>query len=356
MIEECVIIGGGVAGLSAANQLIDEGVNPLLIEAGTFPSHRICGEFLSYECLPILRNWEIPISNEISQCQLFRGLNTIEFDFPEYSGTCSRFILDHSLLMRAKQKGGRVLSETSVISLKIPTKRSGNYEIVLSNGQTIKSHHLMIGTGRIPGMPGINNRVTMRYRGFKAHFEGVAPSDKIEMHTFPGGYLGLSTIDSTTANVACIIDMKYSKHLDSAESFMNEIKNTSHLPFFRERMSAARMIFPQWMLGQVPEFGIRNNPSWENVFWIGDAAGSIPPISGQGLSIGITSGCMAAEFYLKRDVEGFKKAWTRRYRKRFLVASMLHKMMISPQMSSVAFTLGKAIPRLPLSLWKLTRE
>lgn len=356
VIEECVIIGGGVAGLSAANQLIDAGISPLVIEAGKFPSHRICGEFLSHECLPILRQWDIPISNEISHCQFYKGLDSIAFDFEEHSGACSRFILDNSLVSRAKNKGVRIWSETSVVSLTAPEKDNVYYELVLSNGQTIKSRYLMIGTGRIPRMPGMREVSGFKYRGLKAHFAGVSPVKKIEMHTFPGGYLGLSTIDSATTNVACIIDMKYCKDGNSPATFLNELLDNPYLPYFRERMAAAKMLFPEWMSGQVPEFGIRNNPSWKNVFWIGDAAGSIPPISGQGLSIGITSGCMAADFYLKRDSAGFKKAWLKRFRKRFLVAKMLHHLMIQPQMSPVAFKLGKFIPGLPQNIWKLTRE
>lgn len=356
MIEECVIIGGGVAGLSAANQLIDAGVSPLLIEAGKFPSHRICGEFLSYECLPILRQWNIPISNEISQCHFYKGSDRITFDFEEYSGTSSRFILDNSLVNRAINKGVRVLSDTSVLSLTVPAKDTTYYEITLSNGQIIRSRYLMIGTGRIPGMPGIREGRDFRYRGLKAHFAGVSPGKTIEMHTFPGGYLGLSTIDPVITNVACIIDMKYCKVGDNPASFLNQLLENLYLPDFRERMAASHMIFPQWMSGQVPEFGIRNNPAWKNVFWIGDAAGSIPPISGQGLSIGITSGCMAADFYLKGDVEGFKKAWLKRYQKRFFFAKMLHRLMIHPQMSTVAFKLGKFFPGLPKNIWKLTRE
>ncbi len=65
MVEDCVIIGGGVAGLCAANYLTDAGLRPLIIESGNFPSHRICGEFLSHESLPILQNWQIPITNNI---------------------------------------------------------------------------------------------------------------------------------------------------------------------------------------------------------------------------------------------------------------------------------------------------
>ena len=98
MIEDCVIVGGGVAGLSAANQLADAGLSPLIIEANAFPAHRVCGEFLSHECLPILQQWNIPVSNRINGSRLFSGTKKVEFQFPYPSGSCSRTILDWLLL------------------------------------------------------------------------------------------------------------------------------------------------------------------------------------------------------------------------------------------------------------------
>ncbi len=38
-MKKVVIVGGGVAGLSALNRLSDLGIEAILIEAGTYPSH-----------------------------------------------------------------------------------------------------------------------------------------------------------------------------------------------------------------------------------------------------------------------------------------------------------------------------
>jgi flavin-dependent dehydrogenase len=47
MNADYVILGGGVAGLCAARRLIELGIQPLVIEAGSYPSHKVCGEFIS---------------------------------------------------------------------------------------------------------------------------------------------------------------------------------------------------------------------------------------------------------------------------------------------------------------------
>ncbi len=92
-----------------------------------------------------------------------------------------------------------------VVSLHVPKNDSENFELLLSDGQVIKAHHLMIGTGRIPKIRNaIESPLQPKYVGFKAHFEGISLENSIEMHTFDGGYLGISNIDNKTTNIACI--------------------------------------------------------------------------------------------------------------------------------------------------------
>ena len=326
MIEDCVIVGGGVAGLSAANQLADAGLNPLIIEASKFPAHRICGEFLSHECLPILHRWDIPVSGQIDLCRFFSGTKKVEFQLPVPSGSCSRYNLDSMLLERAKSKGARALTETAVASLRIPRHPSANYELSLSNGQTIQSRHLIIGTGRIPRIMDVDTEKTpCKYMGFKAHFEGINLDSGVEIHSFAGGYVGVSKVDSKTTNIACIVKMDHVEKLPQPETFMLQLQKDGSVPAFKKKLANAQMIFPNWLIGRVPEFGIRSNPSWERVFWIGDAAGSIPPVCGDGLGIAVTSGCMAADYFLKFDAIAFKKAWLKRYKRRFFGPSFYIK-------------------------------
>ncbi len=355
MIEDCVIVGGGVAGLSAANQLVDAGLTPLVIDASSYPSHRVCGEFFSPECLPILQRWNIPMSESIKYCRFFQGSNKMEFSLPTQSGCCSRFKFDERLLDRAKSKGARILTETKVLSLQLPKHTDSPYEILLSNGNKVAARHLMIGTGKIP------NRVTiqetpLKYIGLKAHFEGIHLENALEMHCFEGGYLGLSKIDERTTNIACLVKKEAVANGTPLEMFMDELRKKNYMSSFNERMMNARLIFPQWLIGQVPEFGIRKNPSWERVFWIGDAAGSIPPLCGEGLAIAITSGCMAADYFLKANAAQFKKDWLKRYRKRFFLAQQMHKIMSTPWMARLAIHLCNGIPAIPAYLWKQTRE
>lgn len=336
MSEACVILGGGVAGLSAANRLVDAGVKPLIIDASKYPAHRMCGEFFSYECHPILEKWGIPMTQLISHSHFFCDKKEFSFELPVASGGRSRYEVDKLLLERAKAKGARALIETEVKAI-----HEGNpYTLELSNGEIIKADQLIIGTGKIPQL---TSPLKMKYSGFKAHFEGIK-NDSVEIHTFPGGYLGLSNIDPKTTNIACLFDLT----IVNPETLLENFMKTKH--------PQAKMLFPNWLKGKIPEFGIRDTPHLDRVFWIGDAAGSIPPVCGEGLAIATTSGCMAADYYLNSTSEAFKKDWHKRYKKRFFYALLIHKIMTRPRLASAAFLACNLFPRLPLLAWRYTRE
>src|SRR5437762_2504097 len=49
--HDIVIVGSGPAGSSAAIRLAQAGLSVLLLEQKTFPRAKLCGEFISPECL-----------------------------------------------------------------------------------------------------------------------------------------------------------------------------------------------------------------------------------------------------------------------------------------------------------------
>jgi len=356
MIEDCVIIGGGVAGLSAANQLADAGMQPFIVEAGVYPAHRICGEFFSHECLPILHRWGIHLPEQIKKSRFFRGEKKVEFTLPIPAGSGSRFDFDTLLLDRARRNGARALTKTAVSSIQEPVKAADTYKIELSNGQTIEARHLIVGIGRLPKMLPKKHPIKPKYVGFKAHFHGIDLDQSVEIHCLNGGYLGFANIDANTTNVAGFVKIEQMPNSDGVDEFIRKLLNEKTMTELNRRFSKAQMVFPKWLTGQIPEFGIRENPSWERVLWVGDAAGSIPPVCGEGLAIAVTSGCMAADYLLKGQVSEFRSAWLKRYNKRFFWARQLHRLMLNPWLSLMGSELCRRMPAIAPYCWKLTRE
>ena len=150
--------------------------------------------------------------------------------------------------------------------------------------------------------------------GIKAHFQGECLTETLVMHLFKGGYVGISPIEGKV-NVAAIVEKK---RMVGAETFMEEFS----------------FLFPKnrlldWMCSPIPEFGAKIVPDWKGCFFIGEGIGTIPPITGNGLSMAIAGGCLAAEVSLGK---GDQKEYTRKWRERYLApirwGKLFHKMVI----------------------------
>jgi flavin-dependent dehydrogenase len=345
MSNDLAIIGGGVAGLSAAIRLTELGIMPTLIEAGSYPSHKLCGEFFSPSCMPTLHRWGIrPIT--IEEAYFCTTKKTLKFRFPQSAGSLSHFQFDTFLADKAKANGARVITGTSVEKLD-PLRK----EITLSSGETLRPKKVIIATGRIPSHSG--SRPQILYKGFKAHFEGFPTKDSLHMFAFRDAYLGVSPIENGKFNVACLISLKRANQHESIDCLLEEFKkeNSSFEDFFKN----GRKIFPEWMSASIPAYGLKNTPSWENCYFIGDAAGTIPPATGNGLAMAISGGILAAEYAREGDHSGFKRAWQQRHRLQIHVGKMLHHIMMKPWLGGSVTSLSKVMPQLPKAFFCLTR-
>ncbi|MES1222063.1 MAG: FAD-dependent oxidoreductase, partial [Bacteroidota bacterium] len=62
-IYDVAIVGGGLGGLALAIQLAKENFNVIVIEKETYPFHRVCGEYISFECWNFLESLGYPLSD-----------------------------------------------------------------------------------------------------------------------------------------------------------------------------------------------------------------------------------------------------------------------------------------------------
>ncbi|MBX9924152.1 MAG: FAD-dependent oxidoreductase [Rhabdochlamydiaceae bacterium] len=330
-MKKVVIVGGGVAGLSALNRLADLGISATLIEAGTYPSHKICGEFFSPECLPILSAWDIEPTQKIPHISLVTSHRTLSFPLPNSARSQSRFTFDHKLVQRAEKNGAIILTKTKVKDIK-------KNHVLLDNETMLPYTDLIVSSGRFFG------RVSSPlYAGLKGYFRGL-DIQGLEMYPFPGGYAGLSPSGDGLSNFTCLMP----KHYDKEMLF-------KAVPHLQSKLQKGEFAYDEWMTCKIPAFGIKKTPSQANTYFVGDAAGTIPPASGLGLSIALTSGYMAAEYAVKGDREGFQKAWHSRYKKTFAYGHVLHWLLTHPSAYHSALGLERLFPKLPLTIFSKTR-
>src|SRR5688500_9327575 len=114
MKTDFLIIGGGVAGLAAANRLSEQGATVTLLEEGIYATHKMCGEFLSPESIPILEKWDIVPSMFIDSIQFILPKKHWTMKLPRRAASLSREELDASLARRASQKGASIVTGAKV--------------------------------------------------------------------------------------------------------------------------------------------------------------------------------------------------------------------------------------------------
>lgn len=335
-MKNIVIVGGGIAGLSALNGLIDLGISATLIESGSYPSHKLCGEFLSPESIPLLTKWDVMPPTRIEKISIISDKDSFQFSLPLPACSESRFEFDIKLVNRAIKKGARILMNAKVVNIE-------KDNILLDNGERLPYTDLIMSTGRLFGT------TSPMYYGFKGHFEGIDLQKELEMYPFKGGYGGISSIGKGQVNVACLIAKTHNILNDPLKSLF------LLAPALKKRLEKGSLILTDWIIGQIPKFGIKNPPAWKNTYFIGDAAGTIPPATGLGLSLALNSGYMAAEFAKNGDYQGFKWNWTKRYAYVFKYGQALHYCFTHPTASRSILQLTKIFPQLPPKLFAWTR-
>lgn len=349
--EEFTIIGGGVAGLCAAIRLTELGAVPLIVEAGSYPAHKICGEFLSSECLPQLQKWGInPVL--IHQAHIHMpNRPAFEFKFPHPAGALSHLTLDPQLAQYAQARGAKILTKTKIHELHPYNLLEGFHHLELSNGEKVKTKHLILATGRLLQYGKVKPK--MKYVGLKAHFQDIPLQDTLEMFAVPGAYIGIAPIEGNRFNVACLTTMSRFTKASSPEAFITDL--THEHPLLHAYLSRGKNLFPQWMHSPVPSFGIKRVPDWPHTYFIGDAIATIPPATGNGLSMAILGGCLAAEYAMKDDFAGFKQAWHQRYDKQIRWGKLLHQTFLHPGWTSPCLTWLSRFPNLAAYIFERTR-
>lgn len=350
MISDVVIIGGGPAGLAAAIGLTEQGIYPLVLEAGCYPAHKICGEFISPEALPLLKKWGIH-PTPITHVEFHLPHLQYDFPFPQMAGGYSRFSLDAQLADYARKRGAVIQTETSVQSIN-PPSINNFHEITLADGTTIQSKRLIVAMGRIPSHQ--TKKLKMPYIGLKAHYEGVNSKETLKMFSFPGTYIGISPIEKGKCNVACLVKRDLFEKFPSSHHFIQQLMSQNGV--FKATLSEGNCLFPEWLCTQAPPFGVRATPSWQQTYFVGDAAGTIHPAAGDGLAMSLCSGYRLAQYVARHEEKEWKKMWQKTYSPIILCGKVFHTILFHPFLGRNLIRINQLFPPLSKQIYHFTRQ
>jgi menaquinone-9 beta-reductase len=303
------IIGGGPAGAMAAIEAARSGLRVVLWESGAFPRDKVCGEFLSPECIPLLEQF-IPVA--LSRAAVIRRAefhskkgrsHSVVFRKP--GAGLSRWILDDAL-WRAAANAGAVCHENERVTrvnkcLGFAGDRDPGWEVTSAGANSVDARKLLLACGRWWKVDGLQSPAVSRTRpqrqgewvGAKAHFAGIEPRDAVEMYFFQGGYCGLAPVEGGLYN-ACFLVRRPLARLGRGGGnmdFLSWINNIAQHPGLTARLR--RGVQASVTIATAPVCPARRKPVVAGALAVGDTAGFLDPFTGDGISIALYSGQLA---------------------------------------------------------------
>jgi flavin-dependent dehydrogenase len=271
---DVLVIGGGPAGLATAIESRLAGFETLVIDRRRPPIDVACGEGLMPIGVERLRDLGVQIPE--SESSVFRGIRYLdgavvaEARFRNGFGLgVRRTVLHEAMRGRAEELGTRFAWGVEARGL--------SADGVDTKSGLIRSRWVVAADGRmsrIRALAGLSGKVPRRRRlGVRRHYRLAPWSDFVEVYWANGAEAYVTPVGDGLVGVAMLTHEAPIDFDQLLESF----------PSLRQRLSRGRVASRDRGAGP---FGHRpHSVSRGNLALVGDASGSLDPITGEGLSV-----------------------------------------------------------------------
>lgn len=379
---DVVIAGAGPAGSSLAIRLALSGRRVMLVEQKKFPREKLCGEFVSPECIAHLS--DLGVSPELTTV---RGSTIERTVFYTRSGRnvtipsswfnadgqaavgLSRAELDLALLNRAKELGVDVREETTISGLitddgivkGVEIKQAGESPGAISSTLTVDA----TGRGRVLQRFVRNEkREQASHVAFKTHLQNAAISPgTCEIYSYAGGYGGCNFVEDSLANICFIVAAADARKMGSdPERVFREILMTNSRA--KAALEKSTPVKP-WLAVPIDRYGRGDLVPADGLLSVGDAAGFIDPFTGSGILLALESAEIAAHaiatyFYQEEAFERLNAHYVNQYSQkinsRLRLSSIVRKFAYSPILASGLVTALNISPNITRRVARATRS
>ena len=370
---DVAIIGGGLAGLSGAIEFSRKGHSVVLIEKENYPFHKVCGEYISNESLNFLANlgihpkqMELPVIDEFMLTS--PNGNSFTTTLPLGGFGISRYMLDQKLFSLAVASGVQVLQGSKVESVNFDEE----FEITIQPvHETFKIHSkLCIGSfGKRSNLDikwkrnaeDNRDRKLQNFIGVKYHIKTNWPEHLIGLHNFENGYCGISKIEE---DKYCLCYLTHASLLKNSGNSISQMEKDHLCKNIHLKKIFSESEFMEGFPVTISQISFKKKSKLENhILMAGDAGGMITPLCGNGMSIALHTGKIAAELgdlFLQGKITRdelevrFEKEWDKNFGARLRNGRILQRFFGSTSLSNGFVRFFKTFPFLASTVIRQT--
>lgn len=373
---DVAITGGGLAGLALAIQLAQKKHRVVLFEKEKYPFHKVCGEYISMESWGFLQSLGLPLADlQLPHINSFiltaPNGSSFRTELPLGGFGISRFTADSLLANLAKNKGVAIVEEAKVEEINF---EEGKYSVRFSSHQPAGTNEIKAAV--CCGAFGKRSNLDVKWKrsfianknprqnnyvGIKYHIKTSWPEDLIGLHNFSDGYCGISKIE---ADKYCLCYLTTATNLKKAGSSIQQMQEET----LYKNPALKKLFLNSEFLADFPvvisQISFSKKPLIENgVLMLGDAAGMIAPLCGNGMSMALHASKMAAiciDAFLSGTIsrqlmeENYKAQWEKEFSTRLKAGRILQGFFGSASLSNFFVSVFKTLPFLAQTVIRTT--
>ncbi|HKF23167.1 MAG TPA: NAD(P)/FAD-dependent oxidoreductase [Candidatus Angelobacter sp.] len=328
---DLIVAGAGPAGSACAITAARAGHRVLLLDKDRFPRHKVCGEFVSAESLHLLgsllgdqQTRDFAARQDVPAARIFLDGKSVAFPVAPAARSIPRFDLDAALLASAHGSGVRVQECAAVRQV----VRNGTFTVRTAE-TAFTAAAVVNATGRWSQLTQYDVARKNKWIGLKAHFRESAPPNSVDLYFFPGGYCGVTPVDAQTVNACAMVEAGAARSLEEVFA--------AHPELWR-RSRDWELVFSA--VTTSPLYFRRPETCDQGMLLAGDAAGFIDPFAGDGISLALHGGALAADsllpflagkLSLEESQQRYRTVYVERFAPAFRNAARLRALLAVPK-------------------------
>lgn len=379
-MHDVVIVGAGPGGSAAGYYLARQGLDVLLLDKASFPRDKTCGDGLTPRALSILEDMGLlsdlqRVGHRLNHLEIASAKGQmVDAPFPGKNGRpgytliVPRFTLDDTVRNHAVAHGAKFQSEVRVTEVSpgskgvmVAGKRSGG-------SFSVEARMAIVATGA--SVPLLQQMKLLKKMppvalAARAYFEDVKGlSDRMHL-SFEGvplpGYGWIFPLPNGAANIGAGIFPwglagRWMSH-NARQAFESFIAT----PLLQGMLAGARQVGP--VKGYPLRMDFLSAPTYsDRVLLVGEAAGLVNPLTGEGIDYALESGKVAAEHLLPLFAAGdmslhslaeYDGLLRQRFQRLFRVCSLTRDLCVNPLMINPMISLAARRPDLKMILIRI---